>query len=98
LERKHKPKSLWAFFLWLIWILVASGCATYPEADSYDWCKKNLVDETEIKECGEEVEMRQRMEWQRIEHQNAKRSCLWPHGIWVEPPGHCEKSNSRMRY
>ena len=27
MERKRKSKSLWAFFIWLIWLLVAPGCA-----------------------------------------------------------------------
>lgn len=94
MERKRKSNP-WMFLLWLLWLLFAPGCAQFPDADSYDWCKKNLADDTLIEECGKEVKSRSDRAIAR-EDRTTKAECLWPNGVWVDPPGVCQKSNGNM--
>lgn len=94
MEQKRKPKSPWLVFIWLIWSLIAPGCAQFP-GHSYADCVTNYSDTPALaKACKEEIEQRTLRDLRRKEKAAEKAGCVMPYGIWVEPPGMCASATT----
>lgn len=92
MEQKPKPKKPWLVLIWLLWSLIAPGCAQFPNY-TFDDCVTAYSDAPELAEaCKTEAEKRTNSELRREERKMEKARCVVPH-VWVEPPGYCTPSS-----